>query len=526
MKRLLPAITALLVAYAAPFALAQNLTVGMKGAVDSADPHLLYTPNRNIALQIYEPLIYQDRFLKPQPWLATSWTAVDDRTWEIKLREGVVFSDGTPFTADDVVFSLKRGLSIEGVRTYRAYLKDIDTVEAVDPLTVRIVTRQPSAVLPWNLTTIGMVSAKAADGASAEDFDGGRAAIGTGPYKWVRWTPGQDVVLERNETYWNGEEPWEKVRVRFIANDSARVAALLAGDVDLIDEVPGNLAARVKEGENTALVEDTSVFEVYLTMDRFRDASPYVKGADGAALAKNPFKDAKVREALTLAINRKGIAERIMQGAATPTGQIAPEGFAGYDETLPPAAYDPRRAKALLAEAGYPDGFQLTIHCFNDRFSGDAQSCQAIAQMFSAIGVRTQVETLPASVFYKRANSGGPNGEPEFSMIMSLYGTPTGNPVNSLVNLIQTADKERGLGVSNRGRYSNPEVDALIAKAQASFDGARSEELARQAAAAALSDQAIIPLFFLKSSWGVRKDLTLEPRGDGFIMMRNVRPKS
>jgi len=176
-----------------------------------------------------------------------------------------------------------------------------------------------------------------------------------------------------------------------------------------------------------------------------------------------------------------------------------------------------------LAEAGYPQGFGLTLHCFNDRFAGDAQVCQAIASMFTAIGIKTKVDAMPSTVFYKRAESGGPGRTPGFSMFMAVYGTPTGNSSNFLLNVIHTPDKLRGWGSNNRSRYSNPEIDKLIEESQTTFDPKSGNEKLLAASKAALKDEAIIPLFFLKSSWGVRKGLTLEPRSDGYTMARGIR---
>ncbi|MGP4142204.1 ABC transporter substrate-binding protein [Sodalis praecaptivus] len=502
---------------------ADDLVIGMKAAVDNADPHQLFTPNRNVDLQVYEPLIYQDRYLKPQPWLATAWKNIDPVTWELTLREGVKFSNGQPFTAEDVVFSLRRGLTLDGLRTYRGYLKDIVKVEALDAHRIRITTRQPTSLLPWNLTSIGMVSAAAAKGATAADFNGGRAAVGTGPYRWVKWTPGQEVVLAKNPDYWQGAEPWDKVTYRFIPNDSARVAALLSGDVDVIDQVPGNLSKRITANQGTALVEDTSVFNAFLAPDRYYDVSPFITANDGSPLPGNPFKNPQVRQALTLAINRDGLASRIMQGAATPTGQLAPEGMKGYDPGIALPRYDPARARQLLKDAGYPQGFRLTLHCYNDRFAGDAQTCQAVAAMLTAVGITTRVETMPSSVFFKRATSGGANGGPGFSMYMALYGTPTGNSTNFLITTVETYDKAKGLGINNRGQYANPAIDKVIDASQTTFDDAENEKLLLQATRMTLEDQAVIPLFFLKSSWGIRAGLTLEPRRDGFTMARNIR---
>lgn len=525
MKLNLPIVAALLTAFISTQAAAKDLVIAMKAAVDNADPHQLFTPNRNVDLQVYEPLIYQDRYLKPQPWLATSWTSTDPTTWEFKLRENVSFADGNPFTADDVVFSLKRGLAIDGLRTYRGYLKDITSVEAKDAHTVIIKTRVPTSLLPWNLTSIGMISAKAAKDATDADFNGGRAAVGTGPYRWVKWTPGDRVVLERNANYWNGAEPWDKVTFRFIPNDSARVAALLSGDVDVIDQVPGNLTKQVADSGKTKLVEDTSVFNAYLSFDRWRDVSPYIKANDGSPLKTNPFRDADVREAVNIALNRAGLAQRIMHDAAVATGQLAPEGMYGYDPALKTPEYDPKKAKQLLVKAGYPDGFQLTIHCYNDRFAGDAQVCQAVASMLTAIGIKTQVDTMPSSVFFKRALSGGEGGTPEFSFFMVLYGTPTGNSTNFLTSVLQTYDKAKGFGANNRNLYSNADMDTLINASQASFDPKESEKLLLKATDVAVRDYGLLPLFFLKSSWGIRSGLILEPRGDGFTMARNIREK-
>ncbi len=501
---------------------AEDLTIAIKAAVDNADPHQLYTPNRNVQLQVYEPLIYQDQYLKPQPWLATSWENVEPTVWLIHLREGVTFSDGQPFTAEDVVFSLERGLSVEGARTYRSYLKDIETVEAVDPLTVRITTKVPTSFLPENLTSIGMVSHLAAKDATGDDFNGGKAAVGTGPYKWLRWTPAQDVVLERNPNWWGEEAPaWDTVTYRFVPNDSARVAALLAGDVDVIDQVPGNFAEQIQA--RARLVEAPSVFTVYLAFDRMREVTPFATGADGKPLAENPFRNPKVLQAIDLAINRDGLAERIMKGGAVATNQYSPEGFSGHDPAIAPGEYDPARAKALLAEAGYPDGFNLTLHCYNDRFSGDVQTCQTLAAMFTAVGIRTTVDAMPASVLFRRG-TGDENGS-EFSAYMAGYATPTGSPMNFYVALLHTVDAAAGTGSNNRMKYSNPEIDALIAKAGATFDVAEREAVLQEIARLAVADVAMPNIMFLKSSWGIRADLTLEPRGDGFTMIRNIWPE-
>lgn len=502
-------------------ALAQELRIAMKAGVDSADPHLLYTPNRNVQIQVYEPLVGQDERMNPRPGLAESWKAVDPTTWEFRLYPGIRFSDGTPLSAEDVVFSLNRAQTIDGARTYRAYLKDVASVSAKDPTTVIVKTKGPAPSLPRNLAIPPIVSARAAADAKPDDFNGGRAAIGTGPYRWVRFAHGGEVVLERNLAYRGPAPAWERVIYKFVSNDSARVAALLSGDADVIDAVPGSLVSRLSGNAKTQTVSTTSVFLLYLHLDRFRSKTPFATDDAGQVLERNPFNVLQVRRALTLAINRPALAERVMEGGATPAGQFVPEGFVGYTAKLPPIGYDPARAKALLVEAGYPNGFNLTLHCMNDRFTGDVQTCQAIASMFTAIGVRTKVEAMPASVFYRRARTGD-NGQPEFSATIAGFGPPTGDGLDTTTTLIHSFDGQRGL--ANQGRYSNRELDTQIERAQELFDESARQELLDHITRQALDDVAVVPIYFLKSTWGLRRGLEMRTRGDSYTVADQITP--
>jgi peptide/nickel transport system substrate-binding protein len=234
---------------------AQTLRIGMKAAIDGSDPHQSYSPNRNVQMHVYESLVFQDETMHPIPGLAESWRVVDDDTWEFRLREGVTFHDGSPLTPNDVAFSLRRAADAKGLRTYSAQMRSVRGVEAVDMRTIRIRTNGPSPLLPSNLASIMIVSAAAVGtDATEEDFNGGRAAIGTGPYRWVRYTPGSDVTIERAAHHWAASEPWQRVVYRFIPNDSARVSALLAGDVEVVDAVPPALYGRVRSDTRSRLV--------------------------------------------------------------------------------------------------------------------------------------------------------------------------------------------------------------------------------------------------------------------------------
>ncbi len=517
-----PVKLALLAGMLATGAQAQDLRIGFKAAVENADPAQLYTPNRNVHLQVYEPLINQDEKLHMQPGLATSWRSVDPTTWEIKLQPNVKFQDGSPFTAEDVIFTIRRIQTSEGVRTYRIYTRDVAAMEAVDATTLRIHTNTPAALLPVNLTAFGIVSAKAAKDATNDDFNGGRAAVGTGPYRWVKFTPGQNVLLERNPGYWGAAAPWAHVEYRFVANDSARVAALLAGDLDVIDTVPPNLFSRISSSDRTQLVTTTSSFTLYFQLDQFRDASPFVTTIDGQKMEKNPLRDVRVRQAMSLALNRVSIAKGAMEDGAEPAGQFKATGFDGNAPSVVAPAADPTRARKLLADAGYPQGFGLTIHCTNDRYAGDAKVCQTIAQMLTAIGIRTQVEALPASVFFRRAGSDA--AVPEFSAQMSIYSNLVGLGIEDMNALVRSVDSKRGFGASNRGRYSSAALDQALADAGSTFDDAKRDVLVQKATEMAIADQALIPVFFMKASWGLRRGLAMQARGDQNTFASDVRP--
>ncbi len=502
---------------------AQELRIGMKAAVDGSDPHQSYSPNRNVQLQVYEPLVFQDEYQRPRPGLAQSWRLLDPLTWEFQLREGVRFHDGSPLTAADVVFSMQRARDARGIRTYGPSLRSIIAMEVTGPTTLVLRTAAPTPMLPAYLTGIAIVSAAAAADAGEAEFNGGRAAVGTGPYRWVRFTQGADVVLERAEGHWGPPEPWRRVTYRFIPNDSARVAALLAEDVDVIDAVPPSLHARVRDDARTRLVTGTSSFNFYLFLDTFRDQAPFVTGSDGRPLDRNPFRDRRVRLAISHAINRTALATRAMEGAAEPAGQIAPPGFIGHVLGLAPPAFDPALARRLLAEAGYPQGFGMTLHCTADRFAGDARSCQAIGQMLGVVGIRTQVETLPTAIFFRRAGTGFANNA-EFGASMSMFASTTGLAAESMNTLLRTPNAALGHGASNRGKYSDAELDDLLGRIERELDDATREALTAQAVRRVMAEAPVVPVFFVGAAWGTRRGFTLTPRGDQYTMATGIRP--
>ena len=514
---------ALILALAALPAAAQTLRIGMKAAVDGSDPHQSYSPNRNVQMHVYESLTFQDATLHPGPGLAESWRVVEPTVWEFRLRQNAVFHNGTPLSADDVVFSILRAQAATGLRTYASLMRGITGAEVVDQHTVRIRTAAPAPLLPSSLASVMIVSAAAVgDNATESDFNGGRAAIGTGPFRWVRFTPSAEVILERANSHWAPQEPWQRVVYRFIPNDSARVSALLARDVDVVDAVPPALYARVRSDPRSQLITATSAFNFYMQIDSGRDRSPFVTGTDGQPLDRNPLQDRRVRLALSHALNRTALAERGMEGGAEPSGQIAPRGFIGHDPDLGIPRYDPALARSLLAEAGYPRGFGLTIHCTGDRFAGDARSCQAIGQMLTAVGIRTEVEALPSSIFFRRAARGA-NGEPEFSVSFNMFASTTGVASEGVSNMLRTYNAALGHGPANRGRYSDPVLDDLLTRVEREMDETAREALGRQLIRRVMDEAAFVPVFYVRSAWGTARGMTLTPRGDQYTMATGIR---
>ena len=302
-------------------------------------------------------------------------------------------------------------------------------------------------------------------------------------------------------------------------NDGARTAALLSGDIGFIENVPTADIARLRNDKKMHLAETVSLRLIFLSLDQARDgATPFVTGPNGEKLERNPLRDVRVRQALSLAINRAAIVERIMEGAAIPAGQFLPPGSYSYAMDVPPPPYDPARAKALLAEAGFPTGLRITLHGPNDRYVNDAKIIQAIGQMWSRISVQTAVEGITWSNYIARAN------KQDFSAFLVGWGSSSGESSNPLRALLATFDPSRGRGATNRGRYANAALDTLIDQAVTMADDGEREKLLQQATKLAMDDVALIPLHNQKNIWAMRTDLTYVARADEQSRAQDVRP--
>lgn len=499
----------LMLAAPAP-SMADELRIGTKVVPSSMDPHYHASGENSTMLpHVYDALVRLDENLHARPALATSWRIVSDTVWEFELRRGVVFHDNTPFTAEDVAFTFARIPNVKNSPgSYEVFTRRIARVEVVSPYRVRFHTRGPHPLLEHDLSGIMILPHHLGADVDTRAFNAGHAALGTGPYRLVSWRPGSDMRLARNERYWGARPEWDSVHFIPIGSNPTRIAALLNREVDLIEDVALADRERLMSNRSVRAYESPLARLMFVHLDSARESSPFVRGADGRALPQNPLRDARVRRALSLALNREAIIEHLLDGAGVPASQVLPARFEGANSMLLPDRYDPAAARRLLREAGYPNGFRITLHATSDRYPNDARVAQAIAQMWWRIGVITEVETLTRNVFFPAA------ARQEFSAYFAGWGETS--VANALAGLIHSYNPGRGMGAGNRARYANAEVDALVDQALATVDARRRNTLLAQAQQIAFrDDQGLIPLYHPTASWASVTDLTYDANVEG-----------
>lgn len=490
---------------AATAAVAQEkaITIGL-----TADPSHLYPlageelSSNIMYYHLYDPLVKRGADLSFGPGLAESWENVDDTTWRFKLREGVTFHNGNAFTAEDVVFTVNKAR--ESIRP--DLVANIAEITAVDDLTVEIKTPAPYAVLPNDLAELLILDSEYTEATGDEQMD--LKPMGTGPYKLEEWIKEEKLVLSAFDDYWAGEPTIDQVTFRPITNPATRTAALLTGEVDVIQDLAVRDVDRVRSEEGFEVITRPSLLNVVLAMDT-RAESPTIEGP-------NPMTDQRVREAIARAIDVDAINKIVMNGLATPSDQYVPSSHIGYVEGMnfrDMYPHDIEKAKELLAEAGYPDGFTMTLDATNNRYVNDAQIAQALASMLAKIGVTLELNIMPKSNFWGYIRVPTENS----SFIMSGWDVPAGDAGSMYGALFYTRDKKEGYGQVNRGSYSNPEVDALVDQADATPSVEERDRLLQEATKILMADIPMIPVHYEQDIYAARDGVTLEPRVDKFI---------
>jgi peptide/nickel transport system substrate-binding protein len=493
---------------------AKTFRVSDQGDALSMDPHSL---NESLQLSftsnIYEPLVARDKKLALTPGLATAWKQVEPTVWRFNLRRNVKFHDGSPFTADDVVFTFARAAG-DG-SDMKSYTNMIKEVKRIDDHTVDIVTTSPFPILPDVISLVYIMSKKWCMENGAERPVDKRKGIenaasfranGTGPFRLKSRDPGVRTVLVRHFGYWDKVEAnFDEVVFTPIGNDATRVAALASGEIDMMQPVPVQDVARLRQNRDLSVLQGPELRTIFLGMDQSRDELLYsnVKG-------KNPFKDKRVRQAFYQAIDIEAIRTRIMRGAATPTALMVAPGIKGFvpelNKRLP---YDPEAAKKLLAEAGYPNGFEVKLNCPNDRYVNDGEICQAVAGMLARVGVKINLEAESKATYFPKILSRNTS----FYMLGWTPGTyDSHNPLNALM----ATPGASGRGQFNLGSYSNPKLDELTARIASETDEKKRNAMIAEAFKIHQDDVGHIPLHQQALAWGMRKNVRVVQLPDNF----------
>ncbi len=480
----------------------------------SMDPHSL---NESMQLSftgnIYEPLVGRDKKLGLTPALATKWTQTSPTVWRFDLRKGVTFHDGSPFTADDVIFSLERGNG-EG-SDMKSYVGTIAAVKKIDDFTVEVTTKAPFPILPDVLSNFYIMSKKWAEANGASKPVDKRKGVentasfkanGTGPFRLKSRDPGVRTVLVRNLNWWNKTEGnVDEVIFTPIGNDATRVAALISGEIDMMQPVPVQDVARLSANPNLKIMVGPELRTIFLGMDQKRDELLFsnVKG-------KNPFKDKNVRQAFYQAIDIELIKTKIMRGAAKPMGMMFGPGIKGFtEEANKRLAYDPENSKKLLAAAGYPNGFEVKMNCPNDRYVNDGEICQAVASMLAKVGVKINLEAESKATYFPKILSRNT------SFYLLGWAPGSYDAHNPLFNLMSTPGAG-GQGMFNLGSYSNPKLDELTAKIASETDQAKRQAMISEASKLHQDDIGHLPLHQQALAWGMRKNVDLVQLADNF----------
>ena len=516
------AVAAAALALAAMPVEAKTLRFSSQGDITTIDPHGNNEGFTNAYLDnIYETLVTRGKDLKVEPCLALSWQTVDPTTTRFKLRQDVKFHDGSPFNADDVVFSIQRALS--DTSNFKPYLAGVKEARKVDEFTVDVITTGPAPVLIPQFTEVRMMSKawstkhnvlKPQDYKNKEETFATRNANGTGPFILRSREADVKTVAVLNSNWWGKREGnVTEIVYQPIKQDSTRLAALLSGEIDFVLDPSPQDIPRLKKDPKIKVVEGNENRTIFLGFDQYRDELAYanVKG-------KNPFKDKRVREAFQLAIDTGALKTQVLRGLSIPTGLMFAPQVDGYPKDLDKVVkVDRARSRKLLADAGYPQGFEVTLDCPNNRYSADEKICVAIAGMLAQVNIKVKVNAMPRANYFPKIQN------LDTSFYLLGWGVPTFDSQYALQSLLRTRVEKTPDGDYNLGRYSSPKVDAAIDKLKTEIDTKKRAELAREVSQVHQADVGHILLHNQVIPWAMRSNVTVVHRADNRLTTKWVK---
>ena len=496
---------------------AKTIRISNQGDILSMDPHSLSESLQlSATANVYEPLAGRNKDLSLAPLLATKWSQPTPTVWRFELRKGVQFHDGTPFTAEDVLFSLARA-GADG-SDMKSYVNDIKEVRKVNDHVVDIETKGPFPILPDVLSLVYMMSKKwcetnqavrPVDRRKGVENAASFRANGTGPYRVRERQPGIRTTFSKSGNYWGKVEGnIDEVIFTPIGNDPTRVAALISGEIDVMEPVPVQDIARVNASANARAMTGPELRTIFLGMDQKRDELLYssVKG-------KNPFKDKRVRQAFYQAIDIEGIKRTVMRGAANPSALMVGPGINGFDAAVKRLPFDVEAAKKLMAEAGYGAGFEVSMNCPNDRYVNDGEICQAVAANLSRINVKINLQAETKGTYFPKIL----RRDTSFYL---LGWTPSTYDAHNALNAAMRCVDDKGSGQFNLGAYCNPKVDELITKIQSETDKTKRQAYIAEAFKLHSDDIGHLPLHQQALAWGVSKKVELVQLADNFMFFK------
>jgi len=506
------AIVLALIAGTAPVNYAQGrpVIIATSGDAETMDPMLTaISTTGSVQRHMLEPLVDNSPDGKLVPWLATSWRAIDNLTWEFKLRPNVRFHNGEPFNAEVAKFNLERARD-HPKSLQKAYVSLIKDVQAVDATTLRIVTSAPSPDLVANIGSIFMLPPRHARDVGDEGL--GRRPVGTGPYRFVEWVRDDRVVMEAFPNYWGQKPQATRVTIRPIPEGATRVAALLAGEVDVVEGIPVPDMPRVARTRGFKVLRKQGPRLIFLAMDTFRDrGGAHPQGSPGIPSgAPNPLKEVKVRQAIYSAINTKEIVEQVMGGAAVPAEQMLPPFMSGYNPRIRRPIYDPSRAKRLLAEAGYANGFTVRLDVPTDRYVNDREVGLALVGMLQRVGINVQLNGMPRAIYFPRMRV--------FDTSFQMSGWLTLVSSINWTAMLGCVDPKTGSGRANYGRYCSPGLNRIIDILNTEMDERKRLEAFHRAAEFTRQDVGKIPLYFEELVRGVKEGISMPVRVDEYVL--------